>query len=93
MAFPQPSAGFTNNTPLTLEDFMERPNPATGALYTREEAEHKVRQLVFGHDYLIGADGQPVEQGKGSPSQQTSQHKIAVAKELERQLLANPMHF
>jgi hypothetical protein len=83
---PQTSEGYTNATPLTVADFMERG-------MSREEAERKVAEMVFGHDFKTDAEGRPIEQGKGSPSQQTSQHKIAVAKELERQLLSNPMHF
>lgn len=39
-----------------------------------EEAEHKMRQDVFGHDYQTDKSGNPIERGKGSAFQQTPQH-------------------
>jgi hypothetical protein len=43
-----------------------------------EQAEHKVRQDVFGHDYQVDAKGAPIERGKGSASQTTAQHQEAL---------------
>lgn len=38
------------------------------------QAEHRMRQDVFGHDYKVDARGAPIEQGKGSAAQLTAQH-------------------
>jgi hypothetical protein len=43
--------------------------------------------LVFGADAKRGPDGRPIEMGKGSASQQTSQHKEALARENDRKQL------
>jgi hypothetical protein len=80
------SEGFTNATALSFSDFQERG-------LSEAEARHRMNQLVFGHDYQTDAAGTPIETGKGSPSQQTPQHKAALARELERQLQMRPMRF
>lgn len=60
--------------PRTVKDFM-----TLGM--SRDHAEHRVRQDVFGHDYKTDAKGSPIEQGLGSAQNQTSQHKAALARE------------
>jgi hypothetical protein len=42
-----------------------------------QQAEHKLRCDVFGHDYTTDRSGNPVEKGKGSAAQQTAQSKMA----------------
>jgi hypothetical protein len=54
--------------PRTANEWMEKG-------YSPDQAEHKIRQDVFGHDYKVDAKGNPIEQGKGSAAQQTLQHK------------------
>jgi hypothetical protein len=80
------SDSYSNNTPLNVSDFMERG-------LSEKDAQHRVNQMVFGHDYKTDADGNPIEQGNGSAQQLTPQHKAAVVKELERQMLNSPMRF
>jgi hypothetical protein len=46
--------------------------------YSPEQAQHKMRQDVFGHDYQTDAKGNPIETGRGSASQPTAQHKEAL---------------
>jgi hypothetical protein len=41
------------------------------------QADHRMKQEVFGHDYRTDAAGNPVEQGKGSAAQPTQQHLMA----------------
>lgn len=41
------------------------------------DAEHKMRQDVFGHDYTTDKSGAPIERGKGSAAQPTAQHLMA----------------
>lgn len=41
------------------------------------DAEHKMRQDVFGPDYTTDKSGAPVEKGKGSAAQPTAQHLMA----------------
>jgi hypothetical protein len=43
-----------------------------------EQAQHKTRQDVFGHDYKVDGKGNPIETGIGSAQQQTAQHKQAL---------------
>ena len=43
-----------------------------------EQATHKVRADVFGHDYKVDGKGNPIETGIGSAQQQTAQHKQAL---------------
>lgn len=38
------------------------------------QAEHRMRQEVFGADHRTDAKGTPIEQGKGSALQPTAQH-------------------
>ncbi len=64
----------TFTVPRTVNDFM-----AMGM--SSEQAQHKVRQDVFGHDYKTDAKGNPIEQGLGSALNPTSQHKAALARE------------
>jgi hypothetical protein len=45
-----------------------------------EQAEHRVAQDVFGHDYTKDARGRPLERGKGSASNQTEHHRMALAR-------------
>lgn len=44
----------------------------------QKEAQHKIRQDVFGHDYALDARGTPIEKGIGSSQQLTVQHKQAL---------------
>ena len=43
-----------------------------------EQATHKMRNDVFGHNYQLDAKGEPIERGIGSAHQQTTQHKQAL---------------
>jgi hypothetical protein len=67
-----------------IPDWMAKINPLTGQGFTREEAEHEVRNEVFGHDYKVDAFGDPIEQGKGSVLQQMQHHRDALAKQAAR---------
>jgi hypothetical protein len=44
----------------------------------QKEAQHKLRQDVFGHDFKVDAKGNPIENGKGSALQSTAQHQQAL---------------
>jgi hypothetical protein len=44
----------------------------------QKDAQHKLRQDVFGHDYKVDAKGNPIENGKGSAAQSTAQHQQAL---------------
>lgn len=43
----------------------------------------KAHQAVFGHDVTFDAEGKPVEAGRGSEFNQTSQHLSALSKTQE----------
>lgn len=58
--------------PRTEAEWMEKG-------YSPEQAAHKMRQDVFGHDYQTDAKGNPIERGKGSIHQPTAQHQQALA--------------
>lgn len=64
--------------PRTAGEWGAKLNPLTGDRFTPVEAEHKMRQDVFGHDYKTDAAGAPVEKGKGSAAQPTAQHENAL---------------
>lgn len=72
--------------PRSAEEWLPKLNPATGTYFTPAEAEHKMRQDVFGQDYTTDAKGAPIERGKGSALQQTQQHLQALdnSREAER---------
>ncbi len=53
--------------PRSANEWMEKGMPA-------DQAEHRMRQEVFGHDHKTDAKGNPIEQGKGSAAQPTAQH-------------------
>lgn len=72
------------------------PNPRTeaemiGAGLTPEAARHKMNELVFGVGYEKDEDGNPVEQGKGSAKQPTSQHVEALRLSQDRAKAAKPV--
>jgi hypothetical protein len=46
--------------------------------YSADQAEHKIRQDVFGHDFRVDTMGKPIEQGIGSERNQTTQHRQAL---------------
>ena len=64
--------------PRSADDWKLKVNPVTGVNFTQKEAEHKVAQDVFGHDYTTDRSGNPIEKGKGSAHQQTAQHQQAL---------------
>ncbi len=66
------SAGGGAPFPRTAQEWMEKGR-------SPEEAEHKIAQDVFGQDYQKDAKGAPIERGKGSALQPTSQHQQALA--------------
>lgn len=43
-----------------------------------EQADHRIKEEVFGQNYQIDAKGKPIETGIGSAQQQTRQHKEAL---------------
>jgi hypothetical protein len=57
--------------PRSANEWMEKGMPA-------DQAEHRMRQEVFGHDYKVDAKGNPIETGKGSAAQVTLHHKQAL---------------
>jgi hypothetical protein len=93
-----PAAASSNQlaeqNPRSVEGWMQKINPNTTPKrnYSRAEAEHIMLQEVFGHDVTFDAAGNPIEKGKGSAAQPTQQHREALAKELERQMLTGTMH-
>jgi hypothetical protein len=46
--------------------------------YSPDQAERKVAEDVFGHDFKVDAIGKPIEEGIGSERNQTTQHKQAL---------------
>jgi hypothetical protein len=54
--------------------------------YTPEQAEHRMRQDVFGHDYQTDAKGNPIERGKGSAAQPTAQHQMELVRSQEAEI-------
>ena len=63
----------------------DRPGPvvydrAIEAGKTPKEAEEKLLESIFGVGFQRDAKGRPIEVGKGSAKQQTSQHKMAIEK-------------
>lgn len=66
--------------PRNADEWQYKRNPATGNYFTPQEAEHKVAQDVFGHDYKIDQAGNPIERGKGSATQVTAQHQQELAR-------------
>lgn len=74
------------------------PNPMTIAELiqagkTPEEARHVMNQRVFGVDYRMDAEGNPIEQGYGSPyhlkqfPERSGSHNAALALEAQRKKL------
>jgi hypothetical protein len=63
--------------PLSLSAIFER---ALQAGMTPAEAAEKEAESVFGVGYKKDAKGNPIEMGKGSKAQQTSQHLAALQK-------------
>jgi hypothetical protein len=50
-----------------------------GRGYSQDQALHKVRADVFGHDYKLNPKtNQPIEQGRGAPGRETQQHRAAL---------------
>jgi hypothetical protein len=54
----------------------------------QKEAEHRVAQDVFGHDFKRDAKGNPIETGIGSANNQSPQHKMALEKAAEARAAA-----
>ena len=54
--------------------------------YSPDQAEHKMRQDVFGHDYQTDKSGNPIEKGKGSAAQPTPQHQQELARSQEAEI-------
>ena len=78
-------AQFTDNcsSPITYAELI-----AAGK--TPEQATKILNERVFGTGHQVNAKGVPVEQGRGSPSNETSQHKEALRISLERKAQAQP---
>jgi hypothetical protein len=53
----------------------------TAAGLSPAQADHKMCQDVFGHDYKIDAKGYPIERGKGSALQPSSESLKAIERE------------
>jgi len=72
------------------------PNPRTeaeliGAGMSPEGARHKMNEFVFGVGYEKDEQGNPIENGKGSAKQPTSQHVEALRVADERRRAAKPV--
>jgi hypothetical protein len=65
------------------QEDVDKISPAERQQFFREYEEINAL-VVFGHDYQKDKYGNPIEQGIGSPKQQTAQHKAAIAREEER---------
>ena len=57
---------------------------------TPEAADRIMRERVFGAGHKTDPDGKPIEQGMGSPANETHQHKEALRIANERKAMANP---
>jgi len=57
---------------------------------TPEAADNILNTRVFGVGHKTDDKGKPIEQGMGSPGNETYQHKEALRVALERKAMANP---
>ncbi|WP_213740943.1 hypothetical protein [Bradyrhizobium sp. dw_411] len=67
--------------PRTEKEWIEK-KMSQGVPYedAQKEAQHRLCQDVFGHDYKVDAKGSPIETGRGSAQQSTVQHQQALAR-------------
>lgn len=68
-----------NMTAEEIDEVRRRMNERDFDAWLKEYRAVQAR-VVFGHDYEVDKNGNPIEQGIGSVKQQTINHKRALAK-------------